>query len=149
MTIPTSCRPFVIGKSGAVLKKIMEKSFTNIQIRQDKTDESEIVQISITGDDDGIQLARNEIEAIVSSRSNKHMQRFEIDRNLHPFIIPQVPRLSDTYSIKIHIAPIEAAPAAGKNLNEIILMGEKEQTILAQNDLLDLEKQLVYLLFKL
>lgn len=84
-SIPSSVRRFVIGSKGVTLKGIESKSGARIQIprsaestttevvetaagEDDEEKEDEMINITITGDSEGVKLAKAEIENIVNER---------------------------------------------------------------------------------
>ena len=69
--VPSSVRPFIVGKQGANLKNITTLTGTTINIPKfdgtEDADDAEIV-ITITGNLDAIEEAKQEIDAIVAER---------------------------------------------------------------------------------
>ena len=62
-------RPFIIGKGGANLKSLTSRTLTKIHIPRQQTDEeSESQTISITGDAQGVSLAKSEILELVTQK---------------------------------------------------------------------------------
>jgi hypothetical protein len=144
--VPVDCRPVLIGKAGVTLKKIMADSHTFIKFKQNESIDQTVcndVEILIKGDAEGIKIAIGCINEIVASRIDKHRQCFTVERNIHPFLGPLITKLSLANSVKIHIAPMDAIAVPEKNLEEIVIIGHKDNTIMVQNALIEHAKELV------
>ena len=77
MVIPAGVRPFIIGKGGSNLYALVTRTMTKITIpRQTASETSEELQqeddedqsVIIVGDPEGVELAKKEIDAVVSER---------------------------------------------------------------------------------
>ncbi len=81
MMVPATCRAHIVGKQGATLKSIIQKTGTTIQVDKyegdGSNDEDEIV-ITINGTMDAIQEAKGFIDAIVAERVFK----FDVEQQL-------------------------------------------------------------------
>lgn len=73
--VPASARPAIIGPKGSNLRPIIAKSGTQIQVaKKEETpvveddEEEPVVDITIEGDREGVEIAKKEILAIVSAR---------------------------------------------------------------------------------
>ncbi|OZJ05526.1 hypothetical protein BZG36_01906 [Bifiguratus adelaidae] len=101
--IPASLRAFVIGSKGKTLQAIQEKSGARIQMppkeegedkaRADDADgdeeeeTEEYVDVAVTGDPEGVKIAKAEIENIVGGRTIKQKVRITgWDTQFYPFL---------------------------------------------------------------
>ena len=80
--MPEECLRFIIGPAGKVLKEIESSSATKIKILSQESSGS----ISITGDFEGVAMARDKILSIVQERTNKTSIQVEIEKTLAPFL---------------------------------------------------------------
>ncbi|KXS20652.1 hypothetical protein M427DRAFT_66591 [Gonapodya prolifera JEL478] len=115
LPVPTSVRPFIIGAGGKNLKSITQRCLVDInvpkQARREESDavapsaedEDEDMEVTITGDVDGVEIARREILEIVSVRAAKSTARLTIPRIYHPFILREAPAISAISSVAIHV----------------------------------------------
>ncbi|KAJ3313676.1 hypothetical protein HDV04_001686 [Boothiomyces sp. JEL0838] len=146
ITIPVMVRPFLLGKGGSALKELTNRTLTNIQIPKfDKNNETdEDIQISITGHFEAIQDAKKEIDALVAQRTSNHYQRVTIERSFHPFLAgankSNVTQLEEEFGIKIHIPPYDAE-STDKKADEILLVGERAETLKCEAKLLSLYEE--------
>ena len=81
--VPKEHHKYLIGKQGATLKELQEKTCTQIQIP--KPDSNSDV-ISISGPKDGIEQAIHEIQLIVDEQSKTGLERLAIPKLYHPWI---------------------------------------------------------------
>ncbi|KAI9709655.1 MAG: hypothetical protein M1812_007633 [Candelaria pacifica] len=95
VTIPASVRPHVIGRQGAVITAISQRTGARIQVpRPDESevsmeddDESTTVEVVIEGDAVAAEMARREIEAIVNDRTSTVSMRLkDVPAEFYPFI---------------------------------------------------------------
>lgn len=92
--IPASIRPHIIGKQGAVVQGISQRTGARIQIPRpeessmdDEDDDSATIDVSIEGDAVAAEMARREIVAIVNDRtSTVNMRLKDIPAEFYPFI---------------------------------------------------------------
>ncbi|TPX33201.1 hypothetical protein SmJEL517_g03857 [Synchytrium microbalum] len=149
--VPPAVRPFIIGKGGSNLHALVTRTMTKITIpRQAPADASpeetqqqdeEDQPVIIIGDPEGVELAKKEIDAIVSERTSKHVGRVNIDRAYQPFVAgpgnATFEELQNEFGVRIHMAPIlgnEKAAAEPKkdkdgkvnNPDEIVIIGERD-----------------------
>ncbi|KAG2417587.1 hypothetical protein HFD88_008806 [Aspergillus terreus] len=92
--IPTSARPHIIGRQGAVVQDIQQRTGARVQVpRVDDSaagqddDDSDTIDVLIEGDAVAAEMARREIEAIVKERaSNMSLRLKTIPPEFFPFI---------------------------------------------------------------
>jgi hypothetical protein len=100
-----------------------------------------IQPITITGDVEGVNAAKLEIEAIVRERASRTKVCIPIERSLHHFICGPnnavIQEIMNGTGVRIHVPPSFGAPGAVekeqlnkdgtvKNMNEFVVIGEKE-----------------------
>ncbi|KAF9888178.1 hypothetical protein FE257_009173 [Aspergillus nanangensis] len=92
--IPTSARPHIIGRQGAVVQDIQQRTGARVQVPrvedpvagQDE-DDSDTIDVLIEGDAVAAEMARREVEAIVKERSSNMSFRLKsIPPEFFPFI---------------------------------------------------------------
>ncbi|KAI8803718.1 hypothetical protein BJ742DRAFT_857380 [Cladochytrium replicatum] len=141
MSIPASVRPHLLGKAGSTLKALTTRTLTKISLPKppatngeekepvDGIIEEEEQTATITGDFEGVEIAKKEIEAIVAQRTSKHILRMSIPRQFHPFIAAEV-ELADGVKLDIPPAFLAFGPTpTEKNLDEIILRGDRAEVL--------------------
>ena len=91
--VPMSIRSQVIGRGGSVINGIMDRTGAKIQLPKDAPtvvdddEDTQTVDVSITGDAVAAEMARREIESIVGERpSNVNLRLRDIPPELFPFI---------------------------------------------------------------
>ncbi|PWY70987.1 KH domain-containing protein [Aspergillus heteromorphus CBS 117.55] len=91
--IPTSARPHIIGRQGAVVQDIQQRTGARVQVPRaeeaagDEDDDSDTIDVLIEGDAVAAEMARREIEAIVKERSsNMNFRLKSIPPEFFPFI---------------------------------------------------------------
>ncbi|OJJ45505.1 hypothetical protein ASPZODRAFT_153153 [Penicilliopsis zonata CBS 506.65] len=92
--IPTSARPHIIGRQGAVVQEIQQRTGARVQVpRADESpaaeddDDGDTIDVLIEGDAVAAEMARREIEAIVKERaSNMNLKLKSIPPEFFPFI---------------------------------------------------------------
>ncbi len=93
--IPASVRPHIIGRQGAVIQAISQRSGARIQVpRPDESsvnaeddDDNATIDVTIEGDAVAAEMAKREIEAIVNERtSTVNMRLRDIPAEFYPFI---------------------------------------------------------------
>ncbi|KAJ3291754.1 hypothetical protein HK104_005822 [Borealophlyctis nickersoniae] len=146
ISIPASVRPHILGKGGANLRALTARTLTNIQIPRERGDENIPVtdelqedepeqEVIITGDFEGVEQARKEIEGIVAQRTSKHTIRVNVERSFHPFVAgpnnSQLNLIQAETGARIHIPPMVPS-SSDKNLNEILLVGERAAVLDAE-----------------
>ena len=113
--VPMSVRPHIIGRQGAVVKGISERTGARIQVskaeetstpQEDDDDTSTVV--TIEGDPVAAYLARQEVEAIVNERtSNVNLRLRDIPAEFYPFLAgprnTRLDALEDGRQVKVHI----------------------------------------------
>ena len=79
---------------------------------------------------------------ISSLQTSKKVVRLQVDRAFHPFIAgangSQVQAIQAETSTKINFAPLEIQNDKERNLNEIVISGEKEGVAIAEEKIRDL-----------
>ncbi|KAI9034108.1 hypothetical protein DFJ74DRAFT_5815 [Hyaloraphidium curvatum] len=128
--IPASARPHLIGAQGRTLKALVNKCLVEIQIpkqaprpdgEQLPEDDDEETEITITGDVEGIEMARKDIEAIVMQRASKTTQKVAVPSQFHPFIQQGAAAISAETGARIHIPPLGT-----KGDDDIIVNGDRD-----------------------
>ncbi|KAL5048293.1 hypothetical protein BDW71DRAFT_27825 [Aspergillus fruticulosus] len=91
--IPTSARPHIIGKQGAVVQELQQRTGARVQVPRaeeptgDEDEENDTIDVLIEGDAVAAEMARREIEAIVKERaSNMNLRLRSIPPEFFPFI---------------------------------------------------------------
>ncbi|KAL4887157.1 hypothetical protein BJY04DRAFT_48739 [Aspergillus karnatakaensis] len=92
--IPTSARPHIIGRQGAVVQEIQQRTGARVQVPRaeeasggDEDDDNDTIDVLIEGDAVAAEMARREIEAIVKERaSNMNLRLKSIPPEFFPFI---------------------------------------------------------------
>ncbi|KAE8374663.1 hypothetical protein BDV26DRAFT_295793 [Aspergillus bertholletiae] len=91
--IPTSARPHIIGRQGAVVQDMQQRTGARVQVpRIDESagqveDDEDTIDVLIEGDAVAAEMARREIEAIVKERaSNMSLRLKSIPPEFFPFI---------------------------------------------------------------
>uniref|UniRef100_A0A8C5PC31 Vigilin n=1 Tax=Leptobrachium leishanense TaxID=445787 RepID=A0A8C5PC31_9ANUR len=122
VAIPKEHHRFVIGKSGEKLQDLELKTATKIHIPRPE-DANNLIRI--TGTKEGIEKARHEILLISAEQDKRAVERIEIEKAFHPFIVgPQnriVNEIMKETGTRINVPP----PSVNKT--EIVCTGEKEQ----------------------
>ncbi|TPX52396.1 hypothetical protein SeMB42_g01460 [Synchytrium endobioticum] len=127
LIVPPDIRGFVIGKGGANLHALVTRTMTKITIpRQAGTEGASEEQLQddddqpviIVGDPEGVELAKKEINDIVSDRTSKHVEKVYIDRVYQPFVAgpsnSNFDNLQTEFGVRIHMAPILAHEKSGE-----------------------------------
>lgn len=92
--IPASARPHIIGRQGAVVQDIQQRTGARVQVPRaegvaagEDDDDSDSIDVLIEGDAVAAEMARREIEAIVKERaSNINLRLKSIPPEFFPFI---------------------------------------------------------------
>jgi hypothetical protein len=92
--IPASARPHIIGRQGAVVQDIQQRTGARVQVPRpeessvgDEDDDSVTIDVFIEGDAVAAEMARREIESIVKDRaSNINLRLKTIPPEFFPFI---------------------------------------------------------------
>ncbi|CAG8560746.1 1982_t:CDS:10, partial [Ambispora leptoticha] len=121
--IPVSVRRFILGAGGETLKSISLRTGTRIQLpprqeehHEEKTseldydDDEEQMTITIEGDEEGIDLAKANIEAIVNEKTSKKTVKItDIEHHFYPLIAgahgQRLQQLQQESGAKIRIPP--------------------------------------------
>lgn len=122
--MPEECLRFIIGPSGKVLKEI--ESVCAVRVKIPRGDEW-TGSITVSGDFEGVAMARDRILSIVQERANKASIQMDIDRILAPFLWEtrlsgvSLDDLTESFSnVKINL--IKSEDSAHLNLS-----GDREQ----------------------
>ncbi|KAJ3186815.1 hypothetical protein HK101_009570 [Irineochytrium annulatum] len=157
--VPASVRPHLLGSGGKNLKALTAETSTRISIPKpaegapvrdnsvESFEEDDDQVVTITGDFEGVRIAKERIEAEVAKRTSKLSLRVPIERSFHPFIAgfgnATVNQLQEETSTRIHIPPLApGAVLAEKNLNEIIIIGDRDAVRSAEERLKSLYENL-------
>ncbi|KAK1143283.1 hypothetical protein N8T08_006810 [Aspergillus melleus] len=92
--IPTSARPHIIGRQGAVVQDIQQRTGARVQVPRaedpaagEEDDDTDTIDVLIEGDAVAAEMARREIEAIVKERAaNMSLRLKTIPPEFFPFI---------------------------------------------------------------
>ncbi|KAF4216212.1 hypothetical protein CNMCM8980_006576 [Aspergillus fumigatiaffinis] len=92
--IPTSARAHIIGRQGAIVQDIQQRTGARVQVpraddsaAKDDEDDNDTIDVLIEGDAVAAEMARREIEAIVKERaSNMSLRLKSIPAEFFPFI---------------------------------------------------------------
>ncbi|KKK21613.1 hypothetical protein ARAM_004131 [Aspergillus rambellii] len=92
--IPASARPHIIGRQGAVVQDIQQRTGARVQVPRaedpstgEEEDDEDTIDVLIEGDAVAAEMARREIEAIVKERSsNMNLRLRSIPPEFFPFI---------------------------------------------------------------
>lgn len=95
--VPASVRASIIGPKGSNLKPIIEKSGCNIQVSRNDAknkeeldeDEEELVDVIIEGDNEGIQVAVDEIMSIVKSKVRDLTSKIQVEERIKQFVLKE------------------------------------------------------------
>ncbi|RKP37143.1 hypothetical protein BJ085DRAFT_9066, partial [Dimargaris cristalligena] len=177
LQVPSFVRPFILGPRGKTLNGITQRSGTKIHIprredplaadddsnshnqQPDEEDYDVVFDITITGDLEGVSLAKSEIEKIVNEKTSKRAVRLtHIPTTFFPLIAgahnATVNKLMGDYNVKIRVPFILpstdpwdrlATPASSSSTTTgsepaITVSGEKEaiaQAVEAINEIYD------------
>ncbi|KAL4869085.1 hypothetical protein BDV12DRAFT_168567 [Aspergillus spectabilis] len=170
--IPTSARPHIIGRQGAVVQEIQQRTGARVQVPRaddasggDEDDDNDTIDVLIEGDAVAAEMARREIEAIVKERaSNMNLRVKSIPPEFFPFIAGahnvNVRNIEERTKSQIHIPrydtwqsqppPQEADPGhvqfAPVSDRHILISGERTATQEARAEIeklaADLQRQL-------
>ncbi|KAJ1536996.1 hypothetical protein HK096_005406 [Nowakowskiella sp. JEL0078] len=143
-SIPASIRPRLVGAGGKNLKALIAKTMTRIDMpkntgvngtQQIDGEEEEIV-VTITGDFEGVEIAKKEIELLVSQKAAKHIVHVPVDHSFYPFVQRD---LSLPPLVKIDYFPFNSDPT---KISEVILRGDRTEVLATQQQILSLVEQL-------
>jgi hypothetical protein len=124
---------------------------------KDAGDEDDLQPITITGDVDGVNAAKMEIEAVVRERASRSRACIPIERSFHPFICGPnnvtIQNIMIETGVKIHVPPSFGSPSVekvdrdgnAKNMDEFIVIGEKDNVALAVEQVTNVYEEVVYL----
>ena len=129
MTVPASVRPYIIGRQGAVIQAISQRTGARIQLPKpdeatvalggvdddddDDADDAATIDVLIEGDSVAAVLARREVEQIVDERtSSVHVKLRDIPAELYLFLTGphnvHVPELEGGKDVRLHVPPYHA-----------------------------------------
>ncbi|KAL2861325.1 hypothetical protein BJX68DRAFT_2057 [Aspergillus pseudodeflectus] len=169
--IPTSARPHIIGRQGAVVQDIQQRTGARVQVPRaedptgDDDEDNDTIDVLIEGDAVAAEMARREIEAIVKERaSNMNLRLKSIPPEFFPFIAgphnASLRNIEERTKAQIHIPrydtwqsqppPQEAEPGhvqfAPVSDRHILISGERTATQEARAEIekiaADLQRQL-------
>ncbi|CAN6607218.1 protein Scp160p [Trichomonascus vanleenenianus] len=139
LPVPASVRASIIGARGATLKPIVEKSGCQIQLpraeatptRQESgeasdDEEEECIDVTIEGDAEGIQVAVDEILAIVKARAKATVSKLRnVDAKYYPFINARITKLeAENNEIQVKVPSDASGP--------ITISGERTAVLAAK-----------------
>ncbi|KAF2680883.1 RNA binding effector protein-like protein Scp160 [Lentithecium fluviatile CBS 122367] len=87
--VPSSVRPFIIGRQGAKIQEISKRSGARVQVPKQEPGEDEDSMIDVTIDGNALtaEMARREIESIVNERtSTVNLRLKDIPAEYYPFL---------------------------------------------------------------
>lgn len=114
LSIPASCRAHIIGQGGTVIKDISARTGARIHVPKptglpnELDDDSLTIDVEIEGDPYAVELARLDIDKIVSARTSRvHMQLKGIPPEFFPFLAgphnSRVDAMQQDKDLQIHI----------------------------------------------
>ncbi|EEB08538.1 vigilin [Schizosaccharomyces japonicus yFS275] len=140
VVVPSFVNGSIIGAHGQTLKGIMERSMTNIQFpkredesssskMEDEVDENDVTEITISGEMNGAEMARKEIEEIVNKRtSHTTVQVTSIPSDFYDLIRgpnnSSIEKMEEGKDLKINV-PF-ATPVSEGLVAPIIVSGDKQ-----------------------
>lgn len=140
INVPTSLLPLVIGAKGQTLQRIQGKTGTAIKVpnREERSSSDETCAVQITGDYQGCQLAKKEIENIVMERSAKQTVKMEhIETKWFPLISgvrgERVQTLAKEHGVRISLSEEEEC---------VIVTGDQNSVSSAVSALNQIHKEL-------
>lgn len=93
LPVPASVRGTIIGPKGSTLKPIIEKSGTVIQVPRDEEQQEDddierTIDVTITGDEEGIKVATKEITDLIADKIKDLTTKItSIESKYYPFIV--------------------------------------------------------------
>lgn len=139
--VPASVRANIIGPKGSNLRPIIERSGAQIQITKKEDtptqpiddDDEIVVDVKIEGDPEGVEIAKKEILAIVSSRVRTANMKIQgLPSKLYPALAgqndAQVRKLEQEHGVKITI-PDHFYLVANKIEAPITISGERNAVL--------------------
>lgn len=120
-------------------------------------DDDEEKTVTITGDVEGVNAAKMEIEAIIRERRSNHRASLEIERSFHPFICGPdnvtIQAIMTETGVKIHVPPSLYPGAVEKekfdkdgnvkNMNAFIIIGDKDAVEIASGKITSVYEEVV------
>lgn len=82
LDVPEDCLGLVIGPSGKKVQALIAETFTNIKIPRPYQG-----QVYVTGDFEGIALAKQRIEELIHQKASRASSSISIERHLLPFVL--------------------------------------------------------------
>ncbi|KAL4788328.1 hypothetical protein BJX76DRAFT_344967 [Aspergillus varians] len=169
--IPTSARPHIIGRQGAVVLEIQQRTGARVQVPRaedpsgDGDEDNDTIDVLIEGDAVAAEMARREIESIVKERaSNMNLRLRSIPPEFFPFIAgahnENLRNIEERTKAQVHVPrydtwqsqapPQEAEPGLVQFLpvsdRHILISGERAATQEARAEIeklaADLQRQL-------
>ncbi|KAI9841416.1 MAG: hypothetical protein M1838_003588 [Thelocarpon superellum] len=170
VTVPASVRPHIIGRQGATIQGISQRTGARIQVPRpenvsslpaDEDDDAGAIEVLIEGDSVAAEMARREIEAIVSERtSNVNIRMKGIPAEYYAFLAgphnSRLAMLEDGRDVRVHIphhhtwtveppqlsSPNERPIFAAATTNPIRVSGER---LAVQEVCAEIERQVQHL----
>jgi predicted RNA-binding protein Jag len=138
MKIPREQHKYLIGKAGATLRDLQDKTCTKITVPKAETQSEYVI---IHGPKDGIEHAIHEIQSIIDEQMKTSIERLEIPKLYHPWIRGFNNELSNDLAqkyggnVKINIPP----PTLDKD--EIVVSGDRDKVELVSAELRRIQQQ--------
>lgn len=153
--VPASSRASIIGPKGSNLRPIIEKSGAQIQVAKkedtpvvvDDEDDEPLVDVIIEGDREGVEIAKKEIQAIVSSRvRHANLKISSLPSKVYPALAgvnnASVNALEKEFGVKINIPDHFYITANDLHL-PITISGERSAAIEAKTHIEQAGKNII------
>ncbi|KAI9826550.1 MAG: hypothetical protein M1832_006146 [Thelocarpon impressellum] len=134
VAVPASVRPHIIGRQGAIIQGILQRTGARIHVSrpeesgpavEDDDDDEKAIEVLIEGDSVAAEMARREIEGIVNERtSNVNVRLKGIPAEFYPFIAgphnSRVASLEDNRDLRVQVPhyqtwTVQPPPAPSSN----------------------------------
>lgn len=130
LKIPKEHHKFLIGKSGAILKDLQERTCTKIQVPKPDANTDVIV---IKGLKEDVEQAVNEIQGIVDEQSKTSVERLNIPKLYHPWLRGTNNEIATDIATRTG-AKVNIPPAMVEK-DEIVVSGDREKVEAAVQEL--------------
>lgn len=133
LPFPLSVRKHILGTQGSVIKGIMTETKTNIEMpprpqNESELDEDEEQIMKITGDKEGVELAKDAIEKLINKHANRYRLTIKVPRSYHIFIAgpdnTNLQLIQSETGARVRIPPYIVSEKMG-NPEEIVITGSK------------------------
>lgn len=146
VSVPSSVRPFIIGKQGANIKAMSQRTGAHIQLPKSETtkpttadeDDDEMVDVEVRGNGLAVAQAQREIQAIVNERTSNLNTRIKtVPPEIFPFIAGPhgslINALEQSRDVRIKVphyhswqGQVPTAPFAPQEGHHIQISGDRE-----------------------